>query len=172
LKVRGDEHVSLEIVRAVRAMALTHGWEFSSVVEVGDRGSKDEHWITKFASEGGHAIISGDTDFLKRPHQVLAVNRTGMRVIHMPPKWSNARCDLQAAHTLLWWRRIERTIAAMNPRECYRPPWNATEDGELAKLKVDYQDADKWEKRREKRDEQAARDTSKAKDAPETSKAR
>jgi len=157
LKVRADEHVSHEIIRAVRAMALSHTWELSSVIEVGDRSSEDVHWITKFASQGGHAIISGDRDFLNRPHQVLAVNRTGMRVIHLPAKWAGARCDLQAAFVLLWWRRIERTISAMGKRECYRPPWNATEDGELAKIKVDYQDADKWEKRQAKRDAQAAK---------------
>jgi hypothetical protein len=94
--------------RAVRAMALTSGWELTNVVEVGDRSSEDVHWITKFASEGGDAIVSGDTDFLKRLHQILAVNQTGMRVIHMLPKWANARCDLQAAFVPLWWRRIER----------------------------------------------------------------
>lgn len=167
MKVRADEHVSTEIVRAVRAMALNPGWELTSVVEVGDRSSQDVHWITKFASEGGHAIISGDTDFLKRPHQVLAVNRTGMRVIHMPAKWSSARCDLQAAFVLLWWRRIERTISTMKQRECYRPPWNATEDGDLAKIKVDYQDADKWERRQAKRDAQAAAQKGKSDGQPE-----
>lgn len=151
MKVRADEHVSLEIVRAVRGMALTPGWDLSHVVESGDRGAKDEHWITRFARQGGNAIITGDTDFLKRPHQVLAVNRTGMRVIHMPSKWANARCELQAAHVLLWWRRIERCVANMRQRECFRPPWNVSEDGELLKINVDYQNADKWEKRQAQR---------------------
>ena len=151
MKVRADEHVSLEIVRSVRAMALSNGWELSHVIEVGDRGSTDEHWITRFANEGGHAIISGDTDFFRRQHLVLEVNRTGLRIIHMPSKWANARCELQAAHILLWWKRIERTISEMGQRECFRPPWNVTEDGTLNKVKVDYQGADKWGKRQAKR---------------------
>src|SRR5437879_1491646 len=115
-------------------MALSPGWELTQVVEVGDRGSQDEHWATKFAKEGGHAILSGDTDFFRHHHLVLAINRSGLRVIHMPPKWSNAKCELQAAHILLWWRRIEQTIESMVPRECYRPPWNITESGDLNKV--------------------------------------
>ncbi|MGA9137374.1 MAG: DUF5615 family PIN-like protein, partial [Methylovirgula sp.] len=98
MKIRADEHVSLEIVRVVRELAITPGWKFTSVVEVGDRSSEDEHWVRRFANEGGNAIISGDTDFFKRHHLVIEVNRTGMKIIHMPPKWSNARGDFQAAH--------------------------------------------------------------------------
>lgn len=156
MKIRANEHISEEIVRAVREIALSPGWNLSHVIEVGDRGSEDEHWITKFANEGGHAVLSGDTDFFKRHHLVLAVNRTGIRVIHMPSKWSNARCELQAAHILLWWRRIEKMVSDMSARECYRPPWNISEDGELNRVKVDYQAADRWEKRQAKRVAKAA----------------
>jgi PIN like domain len=151
VKLRADEHVSIEIVRAVRGIALSVGWELSHVVEAGDRGATDEHWATKFARAGGEAILTGDTDFFRRPHLVAAINRAGLRVIHMPPKWANARCELQAAHILLWWRRIEKQLEAMSPRECYRPPWNINETGELLKVKVDYHEANKRVKRDQKR---------------------
>ncbi len=158
MRIRADEHVSKEIVRAVRDMALSPGWELTQVIEAGDRGSTDEHWITRFSRERGDAVLSGDSDFFKRPHLVLAVNKTGLRIVHLPSKWSNARCDLQAAHILLWWKRIEIKIASMSPRECYRPPWNIKEDGDLSKVQVDYQDAEKWQKRQAKRAAKAAND--------------
>lgn len=161
MRIRADEHVSPEIVRAVREMALTPGWEITQVTQVGDRGSEDEHWISKFAREGGHAVLSGDTDFFKRHHLVLEVNKTGLRVIHLPSKWANARCDLQAAHILLWWRRIEKTISTMSGRQCYRPKWNIKEDGELDRIKVDYQDADRWQRKRAKRNAQSANEANK-----------
>lgn len=142
MKVRADEHVSLEIVRAVREMALSPAWELSSVYEI-DRGADDVHWLTKFAREGGKAIITADTDFFKSPAQVVAVFNTGIRVIHFPPKWANAIGRLQAAHTLLWWRRIEAQIEGMKDRECYRPPWNITEEGTLARVQIDYAEAHK-----------------------------
>ena len=110
MKIRADEHVSKEIGRAVRELALSPGFELTHVIEIGDRGSDDVHWITRFALDGGDAIISADTDFCKRPHQVMAVNNTGLRLIHLPSRWANARGDLQAAHILLWWRRIEAKL--------------------------------------------------------------
>jgi predicted nuclease of predicted toxin-antitoxin system len=143
LKIRADEHVSREIVRAVREMALTPALELTHVIDIGDRGSSDVHWITKFAREGGQAILSADTDFVKRPHQVMAVKETGVRVIHLPSRWANARCDLQAAHILLWWRRIELQLQRMAPRECYRPSWNISEEGVLQKVNIDFQDAER-----------------------------
>jgi PIN like domain len=151
MKVRTDEHISPEIVRAVREMSLSPGWEISSVFESGDRGAADEHWITRFARNGGRAIISADVDFFKSPPQVLAVFNTGIRVIHLPPKWANAGCHLQAAHVLLWWRRIEARISAMNDRECYRPPWNINESGELMRVQVDYAEAHKKYKKSARR---------------------
>jgi hypothetical protein len=143
LKVRADEHISQEIVRSVREMALTPGWELSHVVEAGDGGAKDEHWITRFANQGGHAILSGDTDFFLLPVQVVAVFQTGIRVIHLPSKWSNAGCRMQATHILLWWGRIERKISEMKGRQCYRPPWNIAESGELKEVSIDFHEAHK-----------------------------
>jgi hypothetical protein len=151
LKIRADEHVSKEIVRAVREMALTPGWQFDHVAEAGDRGAGDVHWITKFAQQGGNAILSADTDFLKRHHQVLAVQKTGMRVIHLPNRWSMSRCELQAAHILLWWKRVEACIGKMGARECYKAPWNINEDGEMQKQTIDFHDAERKAKRDEKR---------------------
>jgi len=143
LRIRADEHVSPEIARAVREMALSPGWELSHVLEIGEGGSKDEHWITRFSKSGGAAILSADTDFLKSPPQVVAVFRTGVKVIHLPAAWANSKAALQAAHILLWWDRIERKLSEMNQRECWRPPWNLNVSGELRKIDVDFQEAQK-----------------------------
>jgi hypothetical protein len=151
LKLRADEHVSQEIVRAVREMALSPGWELSHVVEEGDRGSSDEHWITRFAAQGGNAILSADTDFFLLPVQVMAVFNTGMKVIHFPSRWANAGCSMQAAHTLLWWGRIEKKIAEMRQRQCFRPPWNVGESGDLSEVRIDYQSATKKLKKANRR---------------------
>jgi len=140
VRIRTDEHVSPAIVTVIRALALSSGWELTSVLD-SDRGADDVHWITRFAREGGDAIISADTDFLKVPQQVSAVFDTGLKVVHMPPRWSNAKGHLQAAHLLLWWPRIEATVAAMKPRQCFRPPWNINETGELAQVPINFQAA-------------------------------
>jgi hypothetical protein len=51
---------------------------------------------------------------------------------------------------------IEKIVSDMSARECYRPPWNISEEGGLDKVKVDYQNVDKWEKRQTNRAAKAA----------------
>lgn len=153
MRVRADEHISPFIVTSIREIALSPGWEISSVhdTEVADAGQDDVHWITRFANDGGDAILSADRDFLKLEPQVNAVFDTGLRVIHLPPKWGQAKGPLQAAHLLQWWSRIERAIESMQPRECYRPDWNIRETGELRKVTIDFAKAQKRRKKARRR---------------------
>jgi len=138
LRIRCDEHVSPVIVDAVRTIALRPGWEISSVLSVGHGGDADVHWITKFAEDGGDAILSADTDFLKLEPQVNAVFDTGVKVIHLPARWAQAKGRLQASHILQWWERIEDTVEKMKSRECYRPDWNVSETGKMKKVVIDF----------------------------------
>ncbi len=147
MKVRADEHVSPHIVNAIRDIALSSDWEITTIREAKHTGKSDVHWITKFADDGGDAILTADTDFLILEPQVNAVFATGLRVIHLPPKWGNARGYLQAAHMLQWWKRIETKIKEMKPRECYRPQWNINETGELKKVTIDFAKAQKKKKK-------------------------
>lgn len=146
MKIRADEHVALAIVQAIRDIALGDGFEITSVNE-GSRGLSDVHWITAFANDGGHAILTADTDFLKEPPQVAAVQKTGLKVIHLPSGWANAPLAMQAAHILQWWRRIEAQLAAMKPRECYSPSYTLSEDATLKKVPLDFQAAAKKAKK-------------------------
>jgi predicted nuclease of predicted toxin-antitoxin system len=143
MRIRADEHVSPKIVRAVRELAAGAGVELSSVIESGQAGASDVHWITRFARDGGHVVLTADTDFLKVPAQVLAVLQTGIRVVHLPNRWANAALNMQGAHLLLWWRRIEITVAAMSPRECRQPVWTLAEPGELRRVTLDFAGAER-----------------------------
>ena len=140
MKIRADEHVSEQIVRAVRDLALSPGFELSHVVAEGDRGARDEHWLVRFAAQGGHAILTADTDFFKLPQQAMAVFDTGIRVIHLPSKWASAPGHLQCAHILLWWLRIEAAVATSKPRQCWRPVWNIRDDGELQLVPINFEE--------------------------------
>lgn len=138
MKIRADEHVSQVIVRIIRELALAPTNELSSVYEVGHRGKDDEHWATAFAKVGGEVVLSADTDFFKKPSLVVAIDRTGLRIIYLPPKWANAPGQMQAAHLLMWWSRIEKKIDEAKPRECWVAKWNLSEEGELERKKIDY----------------------------------
>jgi hypothetical protein len=143
--------VSPFIVNAIRDIALSPGWEITSIHEVDAAGDDDVYWITAFANDGGHAILSADRDFLSLEPQVNAVFDTGLRVIHLPPQWGQAKGHMQAAHILQWWNRIEHQVGEMRPRECYRPPWNIKETGELRKVHIDFAKAQRKRRKARKR---------------------
>lgn len=151
MKIRADEHVAPAIVTAINDMALSSDFTLDSILSVGAQGSSDVHWITAFAAEGGEAILTADTDFLKKSPQVAAVFQTGVKIIHLPPKWATAEGRLQAAHLLLWWKRIEAKLAVMKKRECFRPPWNIQETGELQKVDINFHTAAKKMKKAQKK---------------------
>ncbi|MFQ5972369.1 MAG: DUF5615 family PIN-like protein [Alphaproteobacteria bacterium] len=138
MKIRADEHVSQSIVRMICELAPTPGLEFTSIYDVGHGGTGDDYWATEFANDGGQAIVSADTDFFRKANQVVAIDRTGLKVIHLPSKWANAPSHLQAAHILMWWPRIKRKLQEAKSREVWLVPWNINEDGELRRKKVDY----------------------------------
>lgn len=149
--IMADEHVAEKIVHVVQNMALSSGWRLSSVAGSGMRGESDVYWATQFAKEGGTAILTADTDFFKKPHQVIAIQRTGLKVIHLPARWQNARCHLQAAHILLWWKRIEQKLTECKNRECWQVPWQFNEGGELKQQFIDFHRAEKQHKKALKR---------------------
>ena len=131
MKIRADEHISPVIVHAIRDIALRHGWEISSIHDVGDDGTEDEYWITAFARNGGDAILTADKDFQTKLPQVEAVRGNGLRVIHLPRKWAQATGRIQAANLLLWWERIEEALEEMPPGDCRRPTWSERDSGPL-----------------------------------------
>lgn len=137
MRIRADEHVSPEIVRAVKTLAHP-SFELDSIYDAGHRGDNDVPWITKFARDGGKIILSADADFHKKPHQIAAVGDLGLIVIHLPSRWANAKCRLQAAHILYWWDCIEQTLRSSKPRDFWRVPWGFPENLSLSPLKVNY----------------------------------
>lgn len=140
MKIRADEHVSPKLVGIVRTVALERSdVDLSSIYESDQRGMADHHWITEFANEGGHAILSTDTDFFKKHQQVLAVERTGLRVVWFAPPHGNAKLRLQLANALIWWPIIESTIREARAREFWDATWGIREKLELRPRKVDFQ---------------------------------
>lgn len=151
MRIRADEHVAPAIVQAINDIAIGDGFELTSVLRTGFGGAADVHWITAFAEDGGEAILTADTDFLKQPPQVLAIERTGLKVIHLPAGWANATRAIQAGHLLIWWRRIEVRLQTMKPRECFTTYFSPPENAVLKKVQLDFQGMGKKAKKAAKR---------------------
>ncbi len=151
MRIRADEHVAPAIVQAVNQIALSDGFHLTSVLKEGFQGASDVHWITAFAADGGEAILTADTDFLKQPPQVRAVERTGIKVIHLPSAWANASLAVQTGHILIWWHRIEAQLNAMNQRQCFQTPFTVSDNLPLKQIVIDFQGMNKKAKKAARR---------------------
>lgn len=147
MRIRADEHIAPAIITAIENLAITSGFEITSVLRTGFKGSSDVHWITAFAKDGGEAILTADTDFFKQPPQIQAVERTGVRVIHLPSGWANSTRAIQGGYLLIWWNRIETQLQSMKPRECFAIPFTQSEKASLKKVSIDFQGANKKAKK-------------------------
>ena len=144
MKIRADEHVSPQIVETICGLCLSAGWTFDHVNHVGDRGASDVHWMNNFAADGGQAVLTADTDFTSRPPQVVAVARTGMKIMLLPSRWAQAKRSLQTAHILFWWPQIEAKLHEMKARECVTPRWHLDEKKvAFQKVEINFSRAEK-----------------------------
>ncbi|MDE0029197.1 MAG: hypothetical protein OXU42_07345 [Deltaproteobacteria bacterium] len=144
MRIRADEHISVKIVRSIKDICGQGQFgdiELSSVYDEHHQGSSDEYWITEFANKDGNAILTADTDFFRKPNQIVAIHQTRLTVFHLPPRWANAQAHLQAAHLLIWWPRIVATLREDKRGEVWTVPWNIKDSGELKQRKIDYQEA-------------------------------
>ena len=144
MRIRADEHISVKIVRSINEICgqgQFGEFDLSSVYDEDHQGSSDEYWVTEFAKKGGNAILTADTDFFRKPNQIVAIHQTRLTVFHLPQRWANAQAHLQAAHILMWWPRIVATLRDGKQSEVWTVPWNIRESGELKQRKIDYQEA-------------------------------
>ena len=138
-------------MQAIIKLAVGSDCSLDSVFAAGQRGLADVPWVTKFARDGGQVILSADTDFHKKPHQIAAVHELGLIVVQLPARWANSRRRLQAAHILYWWECIEQAVKLAKPRDFLRVPWGFPERPELTRFKVNYDQARKKVRKSERR---------------------
>lgn len=140
MKIRADEHVAPKIIRALKDLTLSTGWELSHVREVHGARTADETWVPRFASEGGKAIITADANMLKRPHQILAIRQSNVVGLILPHTWASSRRHVQASSLIYFWPEIEACFSAAQPGDFWRIP-AALHRGPLEKLDIDYDTA-------------------------------
>ena len=151
MKICADEYLSTWIVGIIRDSCLDPKHSLEHVEDYHLRGVDDEIWVRRFAKAGGEAVVSADANMLRRHHEPIAVCDSGLRLVILPDKWACAKRNLQASHVMLWWPRIQETIAASLPRKCWKVPWGFSERDPLLPLTVDFEDARRKIKKADRR---------------------
>lgn len=139
MKIRADEHVSRKIILAIHELILSPGWDLTHVRDFHEARTTDETWIPKFAAEGGVAILSADARLLRRPHQLLAIQESGLICVMLPSKWVESKRHVQAAVLLYHWPAIEAAISKSSAGDCWRVPFEVGR--RLEQIRVDYEKA-------------------------------
>lgn len=82
----------------------------------------DAPWMTKFAADNGHVIISGNVDMMKVPQEVIAIQQTGLIAFYFESGW-NGWNFFKKSSLLLWhWELVVKTFKAATPGDVYRIP--------------------------------------------------
>ena len=98
-----DANISVRIVQALSALYSTSRFQ---QVGTGPAGS-DAPWIAEFAKRGGQGVLGLDRQILAKPHEVSALQTSGLAACFFD--FGRAQVPkLQAAAIIYLWPSIER----------------------------------------------------------------
>lgn len=127
MKVRIDENVSYRVANAVKAvLANRTGLCVDHVLDHHPPGTSDPSWIRQFASDGGNAIISGDTRILQHWPDLVAYRESGLISFFPPPSFDKLKGYGMAAMVLLWWPAMVEKIKISERGDTWRWPMSWT----------------------------------------------
>ncbi len=119
-------------------MLLSKDMTLETVDDHSARGIDDQFWVRKFADAGGEAIIGGDFEMTRKPHEIVAIRETGLRLIVLDQKWPRQKRNVQISYLFYWWPHIEEMLRNSKPGECFKVPWGwGSTDRAITKLQID-----------------------------------
>jgi hypothetical protein len=133
LKIAFDEHVPIDIAKALKALGGDRKLLRVSIVSARDyatsmRATSDVPWLQKFAKAGGKVVVSGDAKMRGRLHEQRALCEAGFMVFFLERKWNQLRSYDKCAMIIRWWPEILLKIEASQPGQFFQVPctWNTT----------------------------------------------
>lgn len=123
MRLCADENVGPALSRLIRDTILSREHQLDTVDDYAARGVEDQVWVRRYASAGGEAIIGGDSAMTRKPHEIVAIVETGLRLVILDEKWPRERLHVQASYLFYWWPHIEAVLNTMRPGSAVKVPW-------------------------------------------------
>jgi hypothetical protein len=82
----------------------------------------DGPWLKRYKADGGKVIISGDVSMPDKPHELLAIQESGLVAFFFPAQWNNWKFARKAALLLVWLDRIIAQAKLAKAGTLYRIP--------------------------------------------------
>lgn len=130
MKIAFDENVPRGMVRVFQALAGDEEALKAVIVSARDyrpdqeRG--DEHWVKRFAQDGGGFIISGDVHMRSRRHELAALVELGLVTYFFEGRWSTANFFTKSAMLLHWWPILAEHMLTASRGTCWEIPYQWT----------------------------------------------
>lgn len=86
----------------------------------------DEHWTRRFADDGGHVIISGDTKMRARLHELAALVESGLVTYFFQRQWTGASFFTKSAMLMHWWPKVREHMGTAAKGTCWEIPYQWT----------------------------------------------
>jgi PIN like domain len=143
LRICADENVAPALSDLIREQLLSREFALETVDDHQARGEQDQIWVRTFANAGGEAIVGADFNMTKRPHEVVAITETGLRLIILDEKWPRQKRHVQISYLFYWWPEIEKILSGATKGKCFKVPWGWPPDtsGLIKPLTMDVQKA-------------------------------
>lgn len=123
MRICADENVAPLLSALIRDALLGRQHILETVDDHQAKGVDDDIWVRKFGKAGGEAIVGADAKMLTRPHEVVAITESGLRLIVLPSQWVNAKINVQISYLFYWWPHIEATLASSKKGQCFKVAW-------------------------------------------------
>lgn len=149
MKICADENVAPALSKLIKEQLLSREHSLETVDDHQARGVDDKIWVRKFADAGGEAIVGADFQMNKKPHEIVAINETGLRLVVLDEKWPRQKKNVQISYLFYWWPEIERTLATAGKGQCFKVPWGWPNDtaNQIKPIRIDLQKAYKQVKK-------------------------
>jgi hypothetical protein len=74
---------------------------------------------------------------LGRPHQLAAIAEGNLVGVFLSSQWAESKRHIQAASIIWWWPKIEKTVAAAKPKQCFKVPFDFSANS-LEEIPIDF----------------------------------
>jgi hypothetical protein len=132
VKIAFDENIPRGMVRVFQTLSAESHVLGVTVVSASDfkppGEAGDEHWVRRFAADGGRMLISGDERMRTVPQERAALSTHRIITFFFDSRWNKSNGFVKCAMLLNWWPRIIEIAASSRPGQCWQIPfqWNWT----------------------------------------------
>lgn len=142
MRLCADENVGPALSRLIRDTVLSPQHQLDTVDDYAARGVDDQVWVRRYADAGGEAIIGADSAMTRKPHEIVAIVETKLRLIILDERWPRERLHLQASYLFYWWPHIEAALENMRSGTAVKVPWGwGNPTGAIKTMQLDAQGA-------------------------------